>query len=196
MAHIDSNEKKLSLSNHLLRKYSDLINEKEKKTVREVKALVNPDDLTIQSIVEKFKPENYSYEKDFSSVARKLFDFCQTELTYSKLDVPLSYWLSPTELMSLRTGDDEDLSVFFCSMLNAIGNKAFVIISELIDSSSHSFVFTNYNGKVFIFDLSQKHSFEEFSGNEVDVLRKYSFNGNKIKGFLYKFNSDEYKEFI
>ena len=98
--------------------------------------------------------------------------------------------------MSLRTGDDEDLSVFFCSMLNAIGNKAFVIISELIDSSSHSFVFTNYNGKVFIFDLSQKHSFEEFSGNEVDVLRKYSFNGNKIKGFLYKFNSDEYKEFI
>jgi len=190
-------ERKLRLYSLLLKKYANLINASEKKTIGEVKALINPNDLTIQAIISNFKPEPYNFEFDFLSTAEKIFNFLKKEIDFVKADIDLSYWLTPAEIMKAKVADDEDLAVLFCSILYALGDEnAFVVIAELEDLSNHAFVVTKFNELFFIFDLSQKHSFNEFAGSEIQVLQKYSFNGAKIKDLLYKFNAKEYKQFI
>ncbi len=181
----------------LLEKYSDLINDFEKKTVGELKGLVNPNDLSIVSLVESFKPEGFVFEKDFFNSAKLAFEFVRDEIDFVKSKVNINFWLSPSEILKFRIGDDEDQAVFLCSLLLALGDKnAEVIIAELSDFSTHAFVLTEINNKFFLLDPSQNHEFTEFSGLKKNVLKKYSFNNAGIKNFLYRFNNEKYEQFI
>lgn len=188
---------RLKLYRLLLKKYSDLINEREKKTIGEVKGLINGEDLTIQSIVSEFKPENYDFERDYLNTARKAFEFVKKEIYFTKADIDLDYFLSPLEIMTEKVADDEDQAVFLCSMLFALGDEsASVVIAEMDDLTTHAFVVIEHEGKAYFLDATQEHGFEEFSGRTEEVLKKYSFNNTKIKRLLYKFNHFEYKSFI
>ena len=193
----EDDELRLRLYSLLLRKYADLVNEKEKRTVGEIKALVNSDDLTVQSILVDLKPENYSFEKYFLESAKKAFEFIQKETSFVKPGIKINYWLSPKEILEGKVADDEDLAVFLCSLLTALEDKnCFVVIAELEDLTNHAFVITEFNNKFIILDPSQEDSFNKFTGKKEEVLKNYSFNNSKIKHFLYKFNSQEYKQFI
>lgn len=190
-------EKKLRLYSLLLEKYSSIINEHERRTIGEIKALINPNDLTVQAIISNFKSDLYDFDSDFLPTAKKIFDFLKKEIDFVKADIDIGYWLTPAEIMKAKVADDEDLAVLFCSILTALGDKnAFVVVAELENLASHAIVITKFKGEFFIFDLSQKHSFTEFAGNEIEVLQKYSFDNAKINKLLYKFNSKEYKQFI
>lgn len=181
----------------LLQKYADIVNEREKRTIGEVKALIDPSDLTIQSLVSSFKTEKYSFEKDFLPAAEKAFRFASQEIAFVKADVRLSFWLSPKEIVESRVADDEDHAVFFCSLLLALGNeKAEVVIAEMEDLSTHAFVITEYQSRFFLWDPSQQHPFNAFSGFKENVLARYEFNRSKIKRFLYKFNRTNYEQFL
>jgi len=181
----------------LLQKYADLINEKEKRTIGEIKNLVNGDDLTIQSIAADLKPENYDFKKNYEEAAKKAFEFVSKEISFVDPNLAINYWLTPKEIFSAKLGDDEDLAVFLCSLLLALGDeKAEVVIAELDNLVTHAFVVTELNEKFFLLDPSQKHAFNEFAGKKEEVLQKYSFQGAKIKRFLYKFNHFNYEQFI
>ncbi len=188
---------KLKLYRVLLEKFAPLINEQGKKTVGEIKGLVNGDDLTIQGIVAELKPQNYEFERDYLSVAKKAFEFVKKEIEFAKVDFNLVYWLEPREIMTYRVADDGDIAVFLCSMLHALGDEqASVILAEMEDLSTHAFVLIEHNEKAYFLDASQEHSFEEFSGKLTGILKKYSFKGVKIKRLLYKFNHFEYRQFL
>lgn len=181
----------------LLQKYADLINEKEKRTIGEVKSLIDGSDLTIQSLVAGFKPEEYSFDQHFLIVAEKAFSFITKEIAFVKTDIRLSFWLTPKEIMEIKVADDEDQAVFFCSLLVALGDeKAEVVIAELEDLSTHAFVITEYQSQFFLWDPSQQHDFNAFSGFKENILAKYDFKGAKIKRFLYKFNNTDYEQFL
>ena len=194
----DSMEKlELRLFRMLLEKYADIINEREKRTIGEIKAMVSGDDLTIQSALEQIRPEGFEFEKNYAEAAKKAFAFVCGEIRFVRPKLSLNYWLTPAEIMSERLGDDEDLAVFLCSLLAGLGDeKAEVVIAELDNLETHAFAITEISGKFFLFDPSQKHEFEKFSGEKEKVLAEYSCNGAKIKGFLYKFNSKNYEQFI
>ena len=70
---------KLKLYRILLEKFSPLINEQGKKTIGEIKGLVNGEDLTIQGIVSELKPENYKFERDYLATAKKALDDAAAE---------------------------------------------------------------------------------------------------------------------
>jgi len=181
----------------LLEKYAGLVNEKEKRTVGEMKVLINAEDLTIQSILADFKKPDYSFPGNYLESAKKVLQFIHREIHYVELEININYWLSPKEIFSSKVGDDEDLSVFLCSFLLALGDKAAsVIIAELDSLRTHAFVVTEFNKRFFVLDPSQKHAFEAFSGTKEQALQKYSFKGAKIKRFLYKFNNTAYEPFI
>lgn len=193
----ESKELKAKLYETLLQKYKELINETEKKTVGEVKGLVNKNDLTIQSFVSKFKPENYSYESDFLETVKKCYDFIIKEIGFTKVGFDLNFWLSPEEILKNKIADDEDIAVFLCAVLNALGDEtAEVLICELEDFSTHALTITEFKDKFILLDASQKTDFEEFIGKKEDVLKNYSCAGKKIKRPLYKFNSQNYEQFI
>ncbi len=188
---------RLKLYRLLLKKYADLINEKEKRTIGEVKALVNGDDLTIQSIASEFKSDNYTPERDFLVAARKAFEFVKREIHFVKADINLDFFLSPLEIMTEKIADDQDQAVFLCSLLSALGHSgASVVIAEMDNLSTHAFVILDYNGRAYFLDPTQEHDFEEFSGETAQVLKEYSFKGAKIRRLLYKFNNYDYRSFI
>lgn len=185
------------LARLLLKKYSQLINEKEAKTVGEIKKLVTKDDLTIQAIAQEIKPEQYSFEKNYEQTAEKALKSITEDIEYAKADFGINFWLEPKEIMEAGTSDDEDLAVMLCSTLYTLGDeKAQVVIAELDNLSTHAMVTTETNGKFYILDPSQKHSFGKFSGKKEEALKAFEFKGAKIKRFLYKFNTENYEQFI
>ncbi|MEK6902843.1 MAG: hypothetical protein AABX02_04635, partial [archaeon] len=116
----------------LLDKYADIINEKERRTVGEIKGLINPDDLSIQNIVARFRPETYLFEKDFLFTAQQIFEFLTHEIKYVPNELSINFWLSPTEILTHKVSDDEDLAVLVTTCLAALGDtKASVYIMEL-----------------------------------------------------------------
>jgi hypothetical protein len=194
MTNIDN---ELMLCKYLLSKYSDIINEREKRTIGEIKSLVDGKDLTIQSFVEDFKPQGYSFKQDYESALKKAFDAIKEEISFVDAELNVNYWLTPKEIIEAKVADDEDLAVFMCASMKALGdNKAEVIIAELDDLRTHAFVLSEINGETIILDPAQEHAFEEFKGNKIDVIKKYSFQKKKIKRFLYRFNYEKYEQFL
>ncbi len=189
--------RQFKLYKFLLEKYEDLINDSEKKTIGEIKGLVDEEDLTIQSILSEIKPQGFEFKKDYLNTAKKALEFINSKIECVDPGLGINFWLSPKEILELKVSDDEDLAVLLCSVLAALGDeKAFVVIAEMDDLSTHAFVITELNNKFFIIDPCQEKTFEEFSGEKTSVLQKYSFNGAKIKRFLYKFNNKEYEQFL
>ena len=181
----------------LLKKYKDLINDSEKKTVGEVKGLIDKNDLTVQMFVSRFKPEHYDFENHFLETAKKCYDLLIKEVDYYKLGFDLNFWLKPEEILKYKIADDEDLAVFLCSTLYALGNdKTEVLICEMDDFSTHAITITEFKGEFILMDASQKQEFERFKGQKESVLEAYSFEGKKIKRPLYKFNHQSYEQFV
>jgi len=191
------NENESKLAKILLRKYAELINEKETKTVGEIKALVNKEDLTVQAIVQEIKPENYKLEQNYLETAEKAHNYLIEEIEFARADFGINFWLEPKEILEAGVSDDEDLAVLLCSLLYALGDeKAQVVITELDNLTTHAIVTTEFKGKFYLLDPSQKTRFSKFSGNPDDVLKEFDFKGAKIKRFLYKFNAINYEQFI
>lgn len=185
------------LAKLLLRKYAEVINEKETKTVGEIKALVNKEDLTVQAILSELKPENYKFEKNYLQAAEKAINYLIEEIDYASNNFGINFWLEPKEILEAGVSDDEDLAVMLCTMLYTLGDeKAQVVITELDNLTTHAIVTTEFEGKFYILDPSQKTNFSKFSGKPEEALKEYSFKGAKIKRFLYKFNSEKYEQFI
>jgi hypothetical protein len=192
-----SNEDELRLCRFLLQKYSDIINEREQRTIGEIKELVNGNDMTIQSIIDDVKPQNYSFEQEYENTLEKFFKFITDEINFVDPELSLNYWMSPREVMEVKVADDEDLAVFLCAGMKALGDeKAEVIISEMENLKTHAFVITELNENFLILDPSQKHEFSKYIGDKTEMIKKYSFAGNKIKRFLYRFNSNKYEQFL
>ena len=187
---------KLRLYELLLRKYADLINEFEKKTVGEIKSMIDKDSLTVQSLCQRFSGSNYSFDRNYIEAASRALQFISGEIRHVKADMELNFWLTPNEILDKMVGDDEDIAVLMCSVLYALGDeKAEVVIAELDNRTTHAFVITEHRGVFYIFDATQPHEVRDFSGDKAVALSKYSLNGARIKRFLYKFNRSNYEQF-
>ncbi len=194
---MDENEKKIILYETLLKKYQKLINENEKKTVGEIKSLINKNDLTIESFVEQFKPEKYEFDKYYLLVLKKCYDFIISEINFVKIGFDLNYWLDAKDILKNKIADDEDISVMMCSIMLYLGDKnAEIVICELENYSTHSIITTEYKSQFIILDPMQKFEFEKFIGEKNQIINKYSFNEKKIKRFIYKFNNEKYEQFL
>ena len=193
---IETNEGISKLYRTLLERYSELINENERKTVGEIKALITKDDLTIQSLTDSFKIDNYKFQNHYFQAGEKAYKYVINEIDYVETDLNISFWLSPKEIVEQGIGDDEDQAVFLCSLLYSLGDeKAQVVIAELENATPHAFVITEFNNKFLLLDPTQKKPFREYFGQKNGILDTYAFNGSKIKKFLYKFNHNNYEQF-
>jgi hypothetical protein len=194
---MDNTDKQLKLSKFLLQKYTGLINEREQRTIGEIKALVDGTDLSIQSIISEFKDTHYTFRDNYKEVFGKVYGFIKDDIDYVNTNFGINYWLSAKEILEVKVVDDEDLAVFTCSCMKALGDdNADVIIAELENLTTHAFVSTTFGEEFAIIDPAQKHEFNKFIGNKKDIIRDYSFEGNKIKKFLYRFNHEKYEQFI
>ncbi len=215
----------IALYRAVLRRYAELISERERKTVGEIKALVTKNDLTIQSLAQGFiaaqgpsaegsRPEGRGSEgtgtgslgrggekgafpKGYAKAGEKAFNYVRDQIkNLEGADIGISFWLTPTEIVSERIADDEDKAILLCSILYALGDeKAEVVIAELENNTPHAFVATELDGRFLLLDPSQQSGFLQYHGLKSDIMGKYSFNGSAIRKFLYKFNNANYEQF-
>jgi hypothetical protein len=190
-------ENEVKLCRFLLQKYADIINEREKRTIGEIKQLVDGSDLSIQSLAQDFIESDYEFNRDYEPVLKEVYKFVIDEIQFVDADLNINYWMSPKEVLEQKVADDEDYAVFLCALLKALGDRnAEVVIAELDTLRTHAFVTTELNGNFLLLDPAQGKPIEEFFGEKTETIAKYSFNGKKIKTFLYKFNSEKYEQFL
>ena len=189
-------EGKLKLYRLLLDKYADLINEKESRTVGQIKALVETEDLNIQNLAAMFKPEPYDYEKNYLETLQKIYEFITKEIQFVSNDLNLNFWLTPKEILKNKISDDEDLAVLLCTCMRALGDKnVLVYLMELEDGTTHAVVLSTINNVTLLLDPCLQHSFFKYYGEKAYVFKKYQYNGQKIKRALYRFNDLVYEQF-
>lgn len=178
----------------ILDKYKELINKQEQKTIAQIKETVNPNDLTIKSIISKHKPVGYEYNKDYLEILRKIYSFLDAEIEVVKTDVKVLYWLDATEILKNKIADEQDISALLCSAMQGLNDQeAQVYVVLLEDDNTHAFVKTKYKNQYFIFDLAQKGPFEMFTNtDEKKLLEDYKYNGLKIKKIIYRYNQNSY----
>ena len=180
----------------LLDKFAEWINEKEQRTVGQIKALVEINDLSIQNLVAMFMPSPYGYEKEYLDTLQKIYDFITKEIQYVPNDLNLNFWLSPKEILQNKISDDEDLAVMLCTCMQALGDKnALVYVMELEDGSTHAVVLSTINNVTLLLDPCLQHGFFKYYGEKAYVFKKYRFNGSKIKRAVYRFNDNIYEQF-
>ena len=95
-------ENEVKLCKYLLEKYADIINEREKRTIGEIKSLVDGSDLTVQSFVDDFRSPNYSFESDYASALKQTFDYVKKEVSFVDADLNINYWLTPREILEAK----------------------------------------------------------------------------------------------
>ncbi|MDD4250847.1 MAG: transglutaminase-like domain-containing protein [Candidatus ainarchaeum sp.] len=194
---MNDSDMQIKLCKFLLQKYSDIINEREQRTIGEIKALTDGTDLTIQNITEEFKGNQYTFEDNYLETLKKIYDYIKKEVDFIDVNFGINYWLTAKEIINLKISDDEDLAVLTCAFMKALGdNNAEVIIAELDNLKTHAFVVTTINENFLILDPAQKKEFETFFGKKTEIIREYTFNKQKIKKFLYRFNSEKYEQFL
>ena len=193
-------EKKRKVYEVILGRYKDELAEKETKTAGEIRAMVNPNDLTVKSLVERFKQglPSYVFSRDYEMTAKRAFDFVKDNVSVIESDLGIPFWLTPTEVVRCGAGDDEDRAVLLCSVLQALEDEnARVVIAELSSGATHAFVLTKIKGSFLVLDPLPGSVFGEAKFfSESDVLRNYRPPGlSSLANFLYSFNNSFYKEY-
>ncbi|MBR9707400.1 MAG: transglutaminase domain-containing protein, partial [Candidatus Diapherotrites archaeon] len=196
-AELGDKAKEFEVLKVLIERYADFINKKEAKTVGEIRAMIDPSNLTIQSMIKRFKEglQSYAFEADYLVVAQRAFEYVQKDIVNIKRSIDISFWMYPEDVIKTKSGDNEDQAMFLCSILRALGDPAaYIRVVKLDNGSTHSIVMTKLKEKDLLLDTTADHKFEQFLGDESDLLIAYNYKGSKIANFLYKFNDKFYEE--
>jgi len=181
----------------ILNKYRDEINEHEKKTISEIKDMVRPTDLTIKSIVAKYQPIGYDFNKDYITTIRLIYNYLKSEVEVIRNELKILFWIDYSNVIKNKIADEQDISIIFCSCMQALMDEnARVEIIMLEDERIHAFIKTKYKNTFYIFDLTQRVPFDTFKNIDEKILyQEYNFNGQKITKRIYAYNQYEYTDY-
>jgi hypothetical protein len=180
----------------LVKRYGEHIEERETKTIQDLKETIQPYNADVAELADKIKEEipNYSPERDVLKACEKAYALI-TENVHSVPSLGVSFWMSIKEVLENGVADYEDKAMLLCSLFKALGAESSVGIAELTDGSNRPVVFIKNRNNEVMFDPNEKHGFLEYTGKREDILRKYVLEGKKIQKILYEFNDTEYKEY-
>ncbi len=180
----------------IINKYKNIINENEQKTISQMKDMIKPSDLTVKSVVAKFSPIGYDYNKDYLTALRKTYNYLKSELDIIKNDLKVLFWIDFSKIIKDKLSDEQNSAIFLCSIMQALNDSNSKLdIVKLEDDKIHSVVTTKYKNTFYIFDLVQKVPFDMFKDtDEKKLFEKYHFNSKKIVQRIYSYNQYDYKE--
>jgi len=184
----------------IIERYAEAINGGEEKTLPELKALIKPFDPAVQDVKIKLlesilQGRPYDFEKDFQQAAEASFQRVKS-LHFVHADLPVSYWLSPAEIIELGAADPFDRALLYCSLLIALGCKeARVRVVEIEGGIRHPLVFFSFGGKTFLSDPTQDKTALEHAGTADELIAAFELDGKKVSRSLFEFNDQDYQQF-
>ena len=183
----------------IIERYADAIDDGERKTIPDLKSLVNPTDATVLGLrgqlLEKAGIAEYSFDRDFWQYAEAAFALVQS-LSRIDSEIEPSFWMRPADIVELGAADAFDRAILLCSLL-AAGDceTARVLVLELEGGNRHPVVVFYYREKQHLLDASQEAAVSTYSGSLEELLKHYSYEGKKVLKAAFEFNAQDYNEF-
>jgi hypothetical protein len=181
----DGPKEQLGVYRLILMRYRDMIEEKEAKSITEMKGLVKPFDKIVlderDRITDQFHP--YMYEEKFSEAA----DMALSRVAeIDTIKLPLVFWFSFDEMVHLGAADEMGKALFLCSLIRALENDDARV---LVTGSRKPFVLFSFKGEHFLVDISSGE--KSASRGREEALKK--LGTDKV---LYSFNDREYEDYV
>ncbi len=179
MSNSDS-EKKLRVYELILSRYKNQINEKEDKSLSEVRKLVSPYSDSLKSIKEKILKDlqPYVYEKHFFSAVQKCVDYIKS---IENIYFPVHFWMSFEELDQFQAGPIMDQAILLCSLLRSLGSSD----AKIYKTEDKIYVGFKTNDESYLIDPrtgSMLRGIDAESAFKEDNLR-YAFSDSYFESF-------------
>ncbi len=107
--------KKAAIYLLMLNRYKEVINERETKTITEIRSMVKPHQPFVDSLVRRIVPEWPQCGKA-GALERVIGYFRSIETC----EFAVTFWLKPEEIDDLRVADQANKSVFFAAILRSL----------------------------------------------------------------------------
>lgn len=180
----------------LVSRYGDYIEDKEEKTVYDLKEAVQPDNSHVEEIAEGIarKFPHYDPKANILKACEMGYEYVTDEIA-SVPSLGVDFWMSIGEMIEKKVADYEDKAILLCSIFRALGAESLVLIVELTDGSNRPLVSLKAGTRCVLVDPNKKHDFKRYVGDIDDIIQGYEKKGTKIARILYEFNDKEYKEY-
>jgi hypothetical protein len=137
--------KKLQLYLLMLSRYKDLINEKESKTVTEIKEKVTPHHPVVEGIRKKLLSPHYIYERDFLAALNKAMDYIGSVET---IEFSINFWMDFADIERIGAADSVNKALLFTALLRNFGSDNAKVVITKSDAYYVSFI---YDSKTYLF---------------------------------------------
>ncbi len=167
-------ETKLKLYMLIASRYKDLINEKEHKSISEIRMKCSPYREQIKKLKQKIigNVVNYSYESDFAHVADRVLDYVKEIKNFELL---ISFWMDFGEIDEIKAANPLDKAIIATALLRALDSPNARVAAT---KKNRFYVRFEYNGKKY---LINPQNGSMISGDDVDKMLK-------DEGVSYEFN--------
>jgi hypothetical protein len=138
---------KLELYKLIVSRYKDLINEKESRSISEIRARVSPYNDSIRKTRDSMLKDMVPYvpKSQFFVAAERAMDYVRSIRT---CEFAFAFWLDFSEMDSLKFGTAMDKSIYLAALLRAFGSEDAKV---LVSRKGKAFVRFSYEAALYIF---------------------------------------------
>ncbi len=174
-------QRELAVMGLAIRRYEKEIRKGETKSIEELKSLITPDDPTIKALANTYN----TLEKAYNYVRDNILEISPTP--------GIPFWMTPSETVQARAGDNSDRALLLASLLNALGIESSVLFVETTKGEDRALVLAKA-GDYYLLDLDQKRKFNDFVGKtREEAINKYSTGHGGIAKIRYEISPREAK---
>lgn len=172
----------------IVMRYKAHIEEHESLSIAELPSMVTvKNDKVIakaQEITNKFA--SYDYDRDFYDASMQVFAFVKDSI--AEIVLPVQFWLLPEETLTFLMGDLLDRNILLCALLVRLGNPSAKVFVKIKDTTRGSFVYCEFNNKVYVLDISS--GIKEFDSKKT-MLDSLGIDDDTT---AYEFNNQSYAD--
>ena len=172
----------------IVMRYKAHIEEHESLSIAELPSLVTVKDEKViakaQEIIGGFT--TFDYNRDFYDASTRAFEFVKDSI--AEVVLPVQFWLLPEETLSFMVGDLLDRNILLCALLVRLGNPSAKVFVKIKGSSRDSFVYYEFNNKVYIMDIGSGIREFESKKSMIDSM------GIDDDTTAYEFNNQSYAD--
>ncbi len=142
-----SDEEKLKLFRLVVDRYTNIIDEKESKSISEIRQRVSPYVPFVEKLKEKLLADfgSYEYKANFFSAVQKAIEYLKGIRVFN---LPFAFWLSFEEMGELKSASALDKAVLFAALLRAFGSEEVVVT---VTKSQKPFVRFSWKGESYLY---------------------------------------------
>lgn len=169
----------------IIDRYSEEIDEKEKKTIQEMKQLIQPNNINLREYLKGIEGENPLEE------CRKAYEKIMKEIDLCK-PPKVEYWMDIKSALDHKVADHKAKAILLCSAFRHFDEEAYVAVVKLKNGEKRHLIELRTNEKMLLVDPNHKQPFKKYYGNRDEVMDQYKYKGDEIKNFQYIFNDRKY----